>query len=80
MRIDWITYQSVVTSLTDDIIKDQIHNLVREYLIGAPTQIVKDELITLGILTETPLNPIEQRRNIVQPFNFVPTNDGTPGN
>jgi hypothetical protein len=62
------------------MVKDQIHSLVREYLIGTPTQVIKDELLTLAILTETPQNPIEQRRNIVQPFNFVSNNDGTTGN
>jgi ERCC4-type nuclease len=80
MKIDWFTYQDVVNSLRDEFIKKQIHNLVKEYLIGTPTQVIKDELIALGILTENPQNPTEQRRNIVQPFNFVSNNDWTPGN
>ena len=80
MRIDWVTYEEVLNTLQDMMVKDQIHTLVREYLIGTPTQLVTSELMSLGILTENPQNPIEQRRNIVQPFNFVSNNDGTTGN
>lgn len=79
MRIDWNRLQNVMASFNDEAIKRHISVMIHEYLVGTQTQTLKEELISLGILTENP-TPIENRRNIVQPFNFVSNNDGAQSN
>lgn len=83
MKINWVRYQQCILEMrTNDStnkIAEIIHEMVKTYLFldSNDVQISKCvlELKQLGILIPTETTPTEERRNIVQPFNFM--GDGT---
>jgi hypothetical protein len=73
-RINWEVYRTFVGNLTTTEHRDVVHEMVKNYLYTNQDDFVNSacvrELVHIGILQHTEI-PTEERRNIVQPFNFM---------
>jgi hypothetical protein len=73
-KINWEIYRQKIGDIPTTEHRDVIHEMVKNYLytnIGEiPNSICVSELVHLGILQHIE-TPTEERRNIVQPFNFM---------
>ena len=80
-KINWDVYRTFVGNLTTTEHRDVVHEMVKNYMYmhheDISNSICVKELLHIGILQQVE-NPTEERRNIVQPFNFM--GDGTQSN
>lgn len=80
-KINWDTYRAFVGNLTTTEHRDVVHEMVKNYLYmhheDLDNSTCVKELLHTGILQKIE-NPTEEKRNIVQPFNFM--GDGTQSN
>lgn len=84
-KINWDIYRQCVSNLNTPEHREVIHEMVRHYLFISVVDLTNtncfQELLNMGILEsmENQATPTEERRNIVQPFNFM-GNDRPQGN
>lgn len=73
-KINWDVYRTFVGNLTTVEHRDVVHEMVKNYMYMHTDDLANSncikELVYIGIL-EPVENPTEERRNIVQPFNFM---------
>lgn len=73
-KINWEAYRTFVGNLTTTEHRDVVHEMVKNYIYTNPDDFGNStcvkELVYMGILTPIE-TPTEERRNIVQPFNFM---------
>jgi len=80
-KINWETYKNFTASLPTPESREVVNEMVKYYTYMSPedfdNSICVKELVYIGILTPIEATT-EERRNIVQPFNFM--GDGTQSN